>query len=109
MKNYVQPGRTLPFIASADVKSGEGILLSATLFGVSCMDVANGATGEAMLEGVFTLPKAAVVTAAFDAAYWDGAAKKTTNVAAGNKLIGFFTEASVAGVSAAVKLVSKAA
>lgn len=109
MKNKIQSGNTLTFVAAAAVLSGAGVLLSATLFGVATTDVAIGATGEADIEGVFSLPKAAVVTTAFAAAYWDPVAKVTTNVATANVLIGFYTEAGGSAVATPVKLLPKAA
>jgi predicted RecA/RadA family phage recombinase len=109
MKNRVQNGNTLTFIAVADVLSGQGLLLGGTVFGVSAYDVKTGDEGEAQIEGVFSLPKAAVVTTAFAAAYWDNAAKVTTNVAAGNTLIGFYTLAGAASAATNVRLVPKAA
>lgn len=109
MKNFVQKGNTLTFVAAAALLSGAGVLLSATLFGVAKTDVANGATGEAEIEGVFTLPKAAVTNTQFAAAYWDNTNKVTTNVSSGNVLIGFYTEAGGSAVATPVKLIPKAA
>lgn len=109
MKNRVQTGSTLTFVAAAALLSGAGVLLSATLFGVATTDVANGATGEADIEGVYLLPKAAVATAAFSAAYWDNTNKVTTNVASGNVLIGFYTEAGASAAATPVRLIPKAA
>jgi predicted RecA/RadA family phage recombinase len=109
MKNYVQKGGTVSFVAAADALSGSGVMLSATLFGVNSYDVKTGETGEAAIEGVFTLPKAAVVTTAFAAAYFDNTAKLVTNVSSGNALIGAFTEASASGVATPVRLIPKAA
>lgn len=109
MKNYVQVGDKLSFVAAAVLAAGAGVLLGATAFGVNSYAVAIGETGEAAVEGVFTLPKAAVVTTAFAAAYWDNAAKVTTNVSSGNTLIGYYTEASASGVATPVKLIPKAA
>lgn len=109
MKNFVQPGQTLSFVVAAAIASGAGLLLGGTVFGVSAGNYAIGETGEAVIEGVFTLPKAAVVSTAFQAAYWDNTNKVVTNVASGNTLIGFFTEASASGVATPVRLVPKAA
>lgn len=109
MKNFVQSGQTLSWTVAAVIAAGAGVLLGGTVFGVSAGNYAIGETGEAVVEGVFTLPKAAVVSTAFQAAYWDNAAKLVTNVASGNTLIGFFTEGSASGVATAVKLVPKAA
>lgn len=98
MKNFVKTGNTLTFIAVAAVVSGAGLLLGdAGLFGVSTTTVAIGESGEADIEGVFELPKAAVAVDAFDAAYWDDTAKTVTNVATDNTKIGVFTETYASG------------
>ena len=109
MKNYVQPGNVLSFTAAADLASGVGVLLGTVAFGVTTGAVKSGETGEAAVEGVFTLPKAAVVVTAYAAAYWDNTAKLATNVSSSNTLIGYFTEGSASGVATAVKLIPKAA
>lgn len=109
MKNRVQLGNTLTFIAAADIASGAGVLLGGTVFGVSATAVKSGAEGEAQIEGVFLLPKAAQATTAFAAAYWDNTAKVTTTTAASNTLIGFYTIAGASGVATPVRLVPKAA
>lgn len=109
MKNRVQLGDTLTFIAAADVLSGQGLLLGGTVFGVSAYDVKTGEEGEVQIVGVFNLPKAAVTNTRFAAAYWDNTNKVTTTSASGNTLIGFY---SLEGASAAltpVRLVPKAA
>lgn len=109
MKNRVQLGNTLTFIAAADVLSGQGLLLGGTVFGVSAYDVKTGAEGEAQIEGVFNLPKAAVVNTAFAPAYWDNTNKVTTPTAGSNTLIGFYTLAGASGAATNVRLVPKAA
>ncbi len=109
MKNKIQSGHTLTFVAAGALLSGAGVLLSATLFGVNAYDVAAGQSGEADIEGVFLLPKAAVTNTQFAAAYWDNTNKVTTNVASGNTLIGFYTEAGGSSVATPVKLIPKAA
>lgn len=109
MKNRVQLGNTLTFIAAADVLSGQGLLLGGTVFGVSAYTVKSGEEGEAQIEGVFSLPKAAVTNTAFAAAYWDNTNKVVTTTATSNTLIGFFTIAGASGVATPVRLVPKAA
>lgn len=108
MKNYVQKGETLTFTAAADVVSGQGVLLGAAgLFGVAATDVLSGASGEAVIEGVFSLPKTSADTpAAFAAAYWDESEGEVTTVATDNTLIGCFAQAYAASTALAdVKLI----
>ena len=56
MKNYVQDGNYLTFTAGATITSGQLVQVG-DLHGVSVTDVAAGATGTLVMEGVFTLPK----------------------------------------------------
>jgi predicted RecA/RadA family phage recombinase len=109
MKNFVQKGDVLTFISAATILSGAGVLLGTAVFGVNSYSVVSGDSGELVVEGVFTLPKAAVVTTAFAAAYWDNTNKVTTNVSSGNTLIGFYTEAGASAVATPVKLTPKGA
>ena len=57
-KNFIKPGDHLTFTAGAATASGAGVLLG-TVLGVSLTAVANGASGEAAVEGVWELPKTA--------------------------------------------------
>lgn len=71
MKNYVQEGDCMPFTAGATTTSGQVVVIGNTL-GVATTDVANGATGTACIEGVFTVPKVAgAVIAAGESLTWD--------------------------------------
>ena len=69
-KNYVQDGRVIPFTAAADVVSGQVVVVG-SLVGVSLADVANGATGQMAVEGVFDIPAATAAINAGAAVYWD--------------------------------------
>lgn len=70
-KNFIKPGEHLSFTASAATASGAGVVLG-TLLGVSLTTVANGASGEAAVEGVWEMPKAsAAVVAAWSRPIWD--------------------------------------
>lgn len=103
MKNFVMSGLVLAFIATADRKSGDGVLLgSSGLFGVSAGDVASGDEGQAQISGVFTLPKTSANTPSrWDKAYWNDTAKEVTTTATDNTLIGVFTEGYGAGDTSA--------
>ncbi len=109
MKNKVQDGSTLTYVAAATIASGAGVLLGGTVFGVNAYNVVSGDSGEAHITGVFNLPKAAVTNNAFAAAYWDNTNKVTTTSASGNTLIGFYTEAGGSAAVTPVRLVPKAA
>lgn len=71
MKNYLQEGDSIAFTAAAATVSGQVVKLG-NILGVSTGDVANGATGQAALEGVFTVPKVSgAVIAAGESLTWD--------------------------------------
>lgn len=54
MKNGVQPGLNIEVTngSGADVSSGDGLLVGASLFGYALGDIANGADGVITTEGV---------------------------------------------------------
>ena len=62
--NYVQEGKVMEFTAGSALSSGDVVVIGG-LIGVVVADVANGAQGQAAVEGVFNLPKvdAAVIAA----------------------------------------------
>jgi predicted RecA/RadA family phage recombinase len=74
MKTYIQPGKVIDFVAAATVVAGQVVRIGQIL-GVAVNDVANGATGQAHIEGVFTVPKvSAAVIAKGEALTWDASA-----------------------------------
>lgn len=73
MKTYIQPGNTITWTngTGSAVASGDVVVMSHTL-GVAAVDIANGASGEVSLAGVYTLPKAsAAVVVAGEKLLWD--------------------------------------
>jgi predicted RecA/RadA family phage recombinase len=88
MKTYIQPGHAITLLAPYAVESGDGLLVGA-LFGVASHDAASGAEVETQLTGVLDLAKTASQAWTSGAkVYWDNAAKRVTNVASGNTLVG---------------------
>jgi predicted RecA/RadA family phage recombinase len=88
MRTYVQPGHVVTLLAPYDVASGDGLLVGA-IFGVASGDALSGAEVEAQLTGVVDLAK--VASQAWTAGarvYWDNTARRVTNVASGNTLVG---------------------
>ena len=76
MKNFVQSGARMTFIAAAAIVSGQVVKVG-NILGVACNDVANGATGEIATQGVFTVPKVtAAVIAQGESLTWDVSAGK---------------------------------
>ncbi|WP_086932202.1 DUF2190 family protein [Agarilytica rhodophyticola] len=77
MKNFVQNGDVLTFTANGAVSSGGVVQLGDNVFGVSQTSVLDGEEGEAVIEGVFILPKGTGVGSAiaqWASVYWDGTA-----------------------------------
>lgn len=108
MKNFVQAGEVLTLTPSAAVASGVGFLFGAALFGVATSDVASGAPGEFITEGVVTIGKtSALAIAVGDRLFWDAANKVVNKTSAGQQQVGVAV-AAAANPSAAVamKLVS---
>lgn len=105
MKNYIQPGNTLGFIATAALSSGQPTVIGSH-FGVVCNDVANGEEGQLALTGVFELPKVAADNATqFEKAYWDESESKVTTTETDNVLIGTFaTPAAADSTFAGIRL-----
>ncbi|WP_313337286.1 capsid cement protein [Sphingobium yanoikuyae] len=105
MKNFIQPGVNVPFVAPYDVKSGDG-MLDGIEFGIASTDAKSGEQVIGVTEGIFSLPKAAVAPARKTLAYWDNAAKVVTNVVGSNTKIGIFRAAGLSGdATIAVKLI----
>lgn len=100
MKNFIQEGDAIDFVAPAGgVVSGQGLLLGAA-FGVVRHSAAVGVQSILDLEGVFTLPKAATVTPAPGAVlYWDDTAKAVTTTVGTNVKIGVHTGLVAAGAA----------
>lgn len=77
MRNLIQPGATVSFIASGTVTSGQPVTMG-SLFGVAVTDATNGQSFEATLAGVFDLPKAAGEVTAGAKVYFDASAGEVT-------------------------------
>src|SRR5438067_8695103 len=97
MKNKVQTGLTIGVIASANVLSGQGVLVGA-LFGVAAFSAASGTVVEIERTGVFDLPAASADTGTQGAKiYWDNTNSRLTTTATNNTLVGALTLAKAAG------------
>lgn len=97
MRNFVQRGDVLTFIAPYALASGDGVLVG-SLFGIATSSAANGAEAEVKTEGVFDIAALGTDVAAQGAkAYWDNGNRRITTTAAGNSLVGAFTLAKANG------------
>lgn len=91
MKNLIQKGDVVTFTATADVVSGQGLLIE-RLFGVVNADAATDEEGELSVTGVYTLPKLEAQAWAFgQLIYWDATNARCTTVATSNTKIGHAT------------------
>lgn len=107
---YIQPGKVIQYTAGSNITAGT-VLPIGNILGVALNDIANGATGSVMIEGVFTAPKvSAAVIAQGEKLVWDvsagafddGAATPATGDVSGAPAVAF--EAAGNGVtSLAVK------
>jgi predicted RecA/RadA family phage recombinase len=103
MKNFVQEGKTLDFIAASDFEGGEFVKIGSAV-GVVGADVATGEVGQLSVDGVFdVLKEAALAVAAFELLYIDAVNKRATKTASGNTKAGYATEA-VLAASTTVKI-----
>lgn len=76
MRNYIQPGCVITWTngTGGDVASGDVVVLKHTL-GVATVDIADTASGEVSLSGVYSLPKAsAAVLVVGEKLLWDAGA-----------------------------------
>lgn len=89
MKNFVHPGKVMPFTApSGGITSGAGVKVG-SIFGVAVADAAANETMQIQCGGVFNLPKLeAQAWTEGQKLYWDETNKHVTSTASGNTHIG---------------------
>ncbi len=90
MKNFVQEGTRVPFVApSGGVVAGRGVLVG-QMFLVAAETVAQGVRTVGVAYGVVNIAKTeALAITAGDAVYWDDAAKVVNKTSASQKEVGF--------------------
>ena len=89
MKNNVQTGDILSLTPAAAVASGVGYLFGTSLFGVACADVASGASGSFLTEGVVEIAKtSALAITAGDRLFWDAANKCVNKTLTSQQCVG---------------------
>jgi len=87
-KNYIQAGDVVTLTAPYAVSSGGGALVG-NLFGIALQTLANAASGEFAVCGVFDINKLSTdIFAVGDFVYWDNTNKRLTSTSAGNTKIG---------------------
>lgn len=94
MITYKQEGDTLTLTPAADVASGVGYLHGVSLFGIAVNDVASGASGEFLTEGVVTIGKtSALAIAVGDRVFWDATNKVVNKTTTSQQCVGIAVEA----------------
>lgn len=74
MKNFVQAGSLIPFLAGSTIESGQ-VVRAGNILGVATGIVANGQVGLLCIEGVFTVPKVSgAVIGIGESLTWDASA-----------------------------------
>ena len=99
MINKQQTGVILNHIAASDITSGAVVAIGDRI-GVAITDIANGAEGALLTEGVAELPKDASVVAQGAQLYWSGTAI-TTNADDGEATPTAYVKAGFAAAPAA--------
>lgn len=102
MKNFVQSGDTVTFIApTGGVTSGVPVVVGSLVL-IPAFSAAATYECEGVTTGVFELTKLSTDTPAqFAKAYWDATNKRVTTTATGNTLIGVFMDALESGTTLA--------
>jgi len=94
--NFVQPGDTLTFTAPYQRNAGQAAKIGASIVAIALNTVANGASTEWAVEGVFDVTKnSAEAWSVGDKIYWDNTAKMFTTTSSGNTLAGVAVAAAV--------------
>ena len=104
MKNFVQEGEVLTLSPGAAVAAGVGYLFGTSLFGVAINDVASGASGEFVAEGVVNIAKtSALAISVGDRVFWDATNKVVNKTLTAQQCVGIAVEAA-ANPSSTVKI-----
>ena len=94
MKNFIQSGHRLTFVAAATIASGALVQIGEYV-GINSYDVVSGEEGELSLTGVYNVPKTAgVALAVGDNAYLTAGEASDTNT---DPLIGTVHKAAAGG------------
>lgn len=92
MENRIAAGDSLPLTAPYTRTSGQAARVG-KLFGVAVNDVASGAVGQFLTQGIFDITKTTGAISVGDAVFWDNTNKYLTTTAAGNCEVGVCTAA----------------
>jgi len=98
--NYLQKGDVVDYTnkTASAIASDDVVVLGAYQLGIALTDIAVDAIGAVMVEGVFSLAKAAGVVTAWQKLWWSTATKLVYNAAVANSyFIGYAAEAELTG------------
>lgn len=111
-KTYIQDGDVINYQngTGSAIASGAIVKIGA-LVGIALVDIANGATGSVMLEGVFKVAKATgAAWAQGDQLYWDATAGNFTKTSTSNTAAGHAFEPAASGDAVGyIRLLAKSA
>jgi len=97
MKNFVQEGRALDFVATAVVASGLAVLIN-TILVIPATNAGIGQVFSGWIHGVYEIPCATgTAWKTCDTLYWDNTNKRVTTTATNNTKIGMAGADKVAG------------
>lgn len=101
-KNYIQTGDVVDYIneTAAAIESDDVVVLGSYRLGIALVDIAVNGMGAVMVEGIFSLDKAAGVVEAWQKLFWSPATKVVYNAPVANGyFIGYAAEAELTGAT----------
>lgn len=99
MKTFIQNGNIITVTATANIASGDGVLIG-SIFGIAAIDAVAGDAVEIATNGVYELPKlSAAVFAPGNPVSWNASTGKAVEPATGMVPIGVAIEAAGNGVT----------
>jgi predicted RecA/RadA family phage recombinase len=101
-KNYIQAGDVVDYTnkTAAAIASDDVVILGSFQLGIALVNIAVDAVGAVMVEGIFTLAKAAGVVTAWQKLWWSATTKLVYNAPVANGyFIGYAAAAELTGSS----------
>lgn len=110
-RTYIQDGDIINYQNAGSAITAGSIVKFGSLVGIALVDIATGATGSVMLEGVFKVVKATgAAWAQGDQLYWDATNSNFTTTATANTPAGHaFEPAAVGDAVGYIRLLAKSA
>lgn len=108
MKNFIKPGKIISYTnGGSAINSGDVVVISGVGVGIATGDIANGAEGELLMEGIVSVTKNAGSPISFGVPlFWDAGSGYVTTTPGSHQLIGYCAKAALsADTSVQVALV----